>query len=461
MTNLLVVAFTTIFVTIVVSKSVYQNEQDSEQQQYCLATDLHPDYNFSSKTPYEFVYGRNLNLDILPECKPVQIWSFNRHGTRLPDTQTLEKLKTLLPPLQEQIVNNYEVKKSYSQQNHLCEQDLQNLKEWKFIPGISDDTNGWLANQGKIDLNNIAIRTRTRFPELFMNTPYSEENFVFKYTELERIEESYKAYIRGFFGVKEASIVNGTIVDENNPLMGYYTPCKSFTNVVQEVINDPQSEPNKFPQTHEFKQMITEVSRKLGYETDLTQSQVHLMYKMCVFEKSWIVEQTSPWCAVFDEEHLDIFEYWEDLFYYYQSGYGNPLAIEMGCNAVKDMFDYFEEFVTKPREQHPKLIALFSHSPSVRMLEVALDLFRDSYPLRADNYNQVKSRWWRATDICPFAANLAGVLYQCPNDQYKVKFLLNEHDVHYPDFEKTWDWEVLYAKLKSVAMNCNFDFCNY
>lgn len=39
--------------------------------------------------------------------------------------------------------------------------------------------------------------------------------------------------------------------------------------------------------------------------------------------------------------NMQIFEYAEDLEFYWIDGYGYPLTYEQACPALKDMFDFF------------------------------------------------------------------------------------------------------------------------
>lgn len=65
------------------------------------------------------------------------------------------------------------------------------------------------------------------------------------------------------------------------------------------------------------------------------------MYTACVFERAWFVDKLSPWCAAFTEDSLKVFEYEEDLHYYYHASYGQPMNAKIGCRPLQDMFQRF------------------------------------------------------------------------------------------------------------------------
>ncbi len=75
-----------------------------------------------------------------------------------------------------------------------------------------------------------------------------------------------------------------------------------------------------------------------------------------------------------------------------------------------------------------------------------LGLFKDDKEFKADNFNEMESRKFRATRISPFSANIAFILHKCDSElqdphvddeskisqQYKVQLLLNERPVTFP-----------------------------
>lgn len=60
-------------------------------------------------------------------CQPVQFWSINRHGTRLPKVKKIQKLRKL-QDVKDEIVKNYEDRKSYPVIGKLCFDDYNLLR---------------------------------------------------------------------------------------------------------------------------------------------------------------------------------------------------------------------------------------------------------------------------------------------------------------------------------------------
>lgn len=125
----------------------------------------------------------------------------------------------------------------------------------------------------------------------------------------------------------------------------------------------------------------------------------------------------------FTKSQINILEYAQDLKYYRESGYGNAdLNANIACEAVKDMLRQLDS------KENPQVSAYFAHSATVQLVLTALDAYRDTMPLRADNYAHQSRRKWRVSELSPFAANLAAIKYDCPNDneRTKVMFFLNQ-----------------------------------
>lgn len=148
-------------------------------------------------------------------------------------------------------------------------------------------------------------------------------------------------------------------------------------------------------------------------------------------------------------------EYWEDLAYYYESGYGNSINPKIHCEAVKDMLRHLQS------NDLPKAIAYFSHASSIQLLLTALGAAKDFDALTADNYVNMMRRQFKTSLLSPFASNLVAVKYECAQDveRNKVMFFLNEKPV---DFG--WckvglcDWSNVQEKYKNFI---NADCANY
>ncbi|XP_044732086.1 multiple inositol polyphosphate phosphatase 1-like isoform X2 [Chrysoperla carnea] len=445
MTKLLSIFFCIFFTTIYAQ---YRSD-------YCLSRDDNPYLFFAKKTPYEFVHERENNRQhIVPECRPVQYWSLIRHGERLPGISRLNELRDRIPRIQKDIIRNYRELRSYPQHGRICEDDLIRIERWHW--NSSYDTTHLVTQEALNEMKFLAKRLKTKFDKVFFSDNLND--YVFKHTEETANSEVYKAFLEGLFDDEAYKIQNVEILS-NNTLKGNPHSCKAFENTLR-ATDEESSEPKKFLRRSDIQRMIKDIGDKLGYRYSLDFNQINLMYEMCRIEKSINIRGVSTWCTVFTKEQLKLFEYYYDLLYYYQSGYGNRFSRNIGCHYVRDMLDYFREIANRRDSMAPKAIISFAKSIQLQTLLVALDFFKDPYMLSADDYNAYRKNAWRISEISPFAGNLAAVMYECTSSRYKVMFFLNEKPIEHSDCQVgLCDWEILQRRLNRIIENCNYDFC--
>lgn len=250
----------------------------------------------------------------------------------------------------------------------------------------------------------MAIDYQRAFQNL-IETRYSQEKFKFGFTDTQRTEASYKAFIEGLFGPNAEGIIDTRPEANNSILLRPYESCAEFQKQ-EDRAKDNSSEFYKFQQTNVFKKTAEEVSIRLGFKYTLNPQQIDTIFDMCRYDQAWFLQENSAWCAAFTPEHVNVLEYLEDLKYFYKSGPGSELNSNIMCAAVKDML------ATMKRDDGPKVTAYFSHSSAVQLMLTALGYVNDNEPLRADNYNQMKYRKFRTSVLTPLGTNLAVIKYE-------------------------------------------------
>lgn len=422
---------------------------------YCYREDENPYLYLGTKTAYEFVYGKSSNQHIVPYCRPVQFWSFNRHGTRYPKIETIKAFENL-QKLKENVYRNYETRGSYPETGGLCDKDLEALSRWQWNRSTTESVANDLTQQGKDDMRFLARRYQTRYPEL-LKMPYSNQHFEFRYTESQRTRSSYEAFAEGLFGTDVYKAQAQPM--QNNEITGNYKSCEAWT---QNVRDNPDTfvELNKFKESDAYKRVIAHVSRRLGFKFTLNQTLVENMYDMCRYEKAWYVNRVSAWCTAFTKEQLKIMEYAEDLKYYYTTGYGTEMNYKLGCPAVKDMMERFERIINGAKNE-TKAVFQFTHTAELQLLLVSLGMYKDNNHLTANNIES--RRQWRTSMLTPFSANLVAVLYRCnEGEKDRVMFFLNEKPVDYPGCHVgLCNWKYLKQKLQDTVNRCDVDFCQH
>ena len=107
----------------------------------------------------------------------------------------------------------------------------------------------------------------------------------------------------------------------DNHLLRFYDECDKF----QVEVNDNEetyAEARALETTQAWQEMESRVGGKAGVE--MAGDLVRLAWDMCRFERAWQHHQDNQlypvWCSLFSQPDLDIFQFSEDLKYYYDNG---------------------------------------------------------------------------------------------------------------------------------------------
>uniref|UniRef100_A0A1B0DD06 Multiple inositol polyphosphate phosphatase 1 n=1 Tax=Phlebotomus papatasi TaxID=29031 RepID=A0A1B0DD06_PHLPP len=345
----------------------------------------------------------------------------SRHGTRLPSAKDMNKMKALID-IRDQIIDNYEKRRSKPDQGALCDADYNGIKNWRWNVNLTGEYDNFLTAQGWNDLKFLAKHYQRSLPNVLPNI-YTPDKYKFSHTNVQRTEASYKAFVEGLFG--ENAYQHVTLSQDNDDsFLKPYDHCPDYDKN-SDAISEPSSEQSKFMASNTFQNMLSQVSQRLGFKFQLTADQMELIWDICRYEQAWALDKVSAWCAAFTKSHVDVLEYKEDLKYYYKNGYGSALNSKLPCALVQDMMRNLES------DSQPQAVAYFAHDSAVQLFMTALGANKDRDSLRADNFLQNDRRIWRSSDIAPFGANLVAIKYDCPEstERKKIMFFLNEKPV--------------------------------
>lgn len=110
--------------------------------------------------------------------------------------------------------------------------------------------------------------------------------------------------------------------------------------------SEDYTESDEFEAGEIYKNMISRVSKRLGFKDDLKKSLVKAMYNNCAYEKAWYPNNISKWCVAFTKEDIEIFEYEDNLENYYSNGYGNKYSQHAGCPILSDLYIRLNNTIT-------------------------------------------------------------------------------------------------------------------
>lgn len=131
------------------------------------------------------------------------------------------------------------------------------------------------------------------FPNLF-NTTYTRANYYFLHTSTNRTRESYQVFVDQLFGQLAHQFLPKPKAGEI--MLRPFVKCPTFTNNSKFVAHNEHSEVTKFQNSNEFKEMLKDISLRLGINDTLTAESALVIWTVCIFDH--VLNNTSPWCTV-------------------------------------------------------------------------------------------------------------------------------------------------------------------
>lgn len=157
--------------------------------------------------------------------------------------------------------------------------------------------------------------------------------------------------------------------------------------------------------------MLAQVNAKLGFTggIELNSRQVRTIWEWCRWEDTSDLQ--APWCLAFSVANHAVLDYFEDLDFFYNQGYGLPnrrLAENLNCELVQDLLQYLQS--DSATEERVRIYG--THSSTLQLFLVSMGFFEDDFPMNRHNYAQQTLRQWRTGIATPKGANLAVIRYE-------------------------------------------------
>ncbi|XP_037726994.1 multiple inositol polyphosphate phosphatase 1 [Drosophila subpulchrella] len=405
----------------------------------------------STKTPYRAIANYDETPPKFAGCHPTRIWYIIRHGTRNPSEAVILQAQNRLS----------EIKKSILDQPKppICSAELKRLRQWSWKHLNATEDEKLLVAEGEDELIELAERMQKRFPDLFPEL-YSPEWYYFKYTATQRTRKSAASFATGLFGRNRIHSVRYPPPLHEDPVLRFYKGCGKWKT---DVDKNPETLVNarRFlsePQMQSAVEQIRSSTRLPGLQPE----DVQLMYTVCAFETAWHrprrgsgsrSSSDSVWCNFFDVAALEALEFFEDLEYYWNDGYGYELTHRIACPAIADMFAALS---SSTEERRANATLYFTHSGTLLKLLAHLGLARDKKPLTHKHF--ASERRWRTSQIDAFATNLAFLRYDCDKEEPQVLVLHQERVVRLPGCPQDKDLCPLATLRRLYAKSV--DHCN-
>lgn len=371
---------------------------------YCYADDpIKPQIGmFATKSTYETSRGRNIDPNV-STCTPSKFWLLSRHGTRLPSGSDIGRMLLNSERLHREILSNYDKGRT-----SLCASDMALIRNWRFDPNITAESDAVLTVAGWNELQGLGQRYQAAFPTLLPST-YTPNAYFFRTTDRQRTLASLRAFADGIFGYNGYQQVQFEEVPQQDFLLRPYDQCPLYDE-----ISDIRVEQAEFFEGPEYQEMMEQVSAKLGFHGSNTLREVDIstLIAICRYEQIWDLNTTSPLCGAFSIANHQVLEYYEDLEYYYKVGYGHTnyrrLFENVNCFLMQDMLNFLR---SSEASDHTARI-FSSHSTTLQLVLVTLGVFEDDVHLTRHNFAQQTNRLWKSSLVAPMGTNIAVIRYE-------------------------------------------------
>lgn len=404
-------------------------------------------------------------------CHPIHINLVARHGTRAPTTKRLKVIEEVAAKLRA----GAERLAAQGRLGALQGGPAAWLEGWR-SPWHGQAEGGELLPAGEEELFFLAERLRAKCPELFSGEYHAATYPIFA-TQVPRASASAVAFGMGLFRG------NGTLGEGRHRAFSVVTESKEVD--VHLRFHDVCIAYKQRKRLH--KRMLAEQQRsryeevaagvEARYSLALDADDVANLWVLCKYQAA-VLRQTQEACALFSERDVELLEWLDDVEMFQTKGYGDTINYRMGAHLLRDVVDAMhaavgrsEEAAGREGELAPERARLrVAHAETVIPFTCLLGLFQEAESLKVSpqpevGYQQAvankgrhtcargdlacqsierlkkelpfpnpppppQRRAWRGSQVAPFGANTALVLFSCPlrtgGDNYSVLALHNE-----------------------------------
>ncbi|KAA8648019.1 histidine phosphatase family protein [Aspergillus tanneri] len=393
--------------------------------------------SWANLSPYKDAEGFGVPKGVPQGCELSQVHVLHRHAERFPTSSPLDGAG--MSDFASKLVN-------YSKAHGVtvAKGPLEFLNNWEYVVGedtlmengaATEDTSGanFWVKYGRLlyraDRDNVAAWNQSL--NVYANGT-ARPKPVFRTTSQDRILESARWWLSGFFGNSSAHnsedqydlvIIPETTGFFNNTLASYVSCPGDLT------AGDELAKPFVERYTKAAKSRL---SQFLPLDFNLTSYDVLAMQNLCIYEHTSL--GGSSFCSLFTEQEWKDFAYNVDIQYYGDYAYGSPTGRAQGIGYVLELAARLEgkliyssdTSINSTFDDNTKMFPMgqpfymdMSHDDILLSVITALGLDYIKYGpegLPSDVDHAVSNRTFRLSDFTPFGARFMSEIWSCPSD---------------------------------------------
>ncbi|KAH8925864.1 putative acid phosphatase [Atractiella rhizophila] len=412
-------------------------------------------------------YGLDDTSPIIPKgCEIQQVHILYRHGARYPTSGSLPS------SFASKVANT----------SFTATGGLSFLNNWTYALGAE-----LLTPFGRLQNFELGVGFRQMYGGLLDKFVEQGTIPVFRTESQDRMVKTAQNFAAGFFGVPEfLEQVNIEIVVETPGLNNTGAPYETCTNSNVASRGSIGSSIAANYSKIAFASTVERLQAQV-HGLNLTATDVVSMLQLCSYETDAL--GYSPFCGLFDEDEFEKYEYYYDLSFYYNNGFGSPVAAAQGKGYLEEFvarfqmhkLDAYNSTTNQTFDDNPvyfplnqSIYADATHEVVVLDTLTALNLtaLGASGPLPTTQRPSHQS--FVASQTVPFATHLVIQVLNCPARETpkQIRFILNDAvlpiDKSYPGCQSDKDglcaFDTVLHALEQRVQEIDFDydcFANY
>ncbi|THH09693.1 hypothetical protein EW145_g1832 [Phellinidium pouzarii] len=292
---------------------------------------------------------------------------------------------------------------------------------------------------GRQQLYDLGISLRLKYGFLLKNFTESNALPVFRTESQDRMLHSALNFAIGFFGLPIEGKYLQSVTIEADGFNNTLAPYKTCPNAQDHSKADRGVWYVKEWASIYLKKAHDRLQPQLkGY--DLSIEDIYVLQQMCAYET--VAIGYSKFCELFTEEEWEGFEYAMDLYFWYDSAFGSPVARVQGIGYVQELvarllhtpIETHNSSTNATLDDNPTTFPLdqslyvdATHEVVVLNIITALNLttFAANGPLPADHIPPNRS--FVTSQLSPFATNIQFQLLSCSNlEGSQIRIIIND-----------------------------------
>ncbi|GAB9466680.1 Phosphoglycerate mutase [Globisporangium polare] len=347
------------------------------------------------------------------KCTVDQLHLVARHMTRYPSTGSYKGLQRFETKVQTVLAQA---------NTTTLAPELEFLRTWKLNTVVTNSATQVenITALGLQEAFDFGQSVRSKYAHL-----YQPDSTVWS-GSVERVQLTAKSFMKGLYGQAAednhyANLITSNSSDHN---MGAntLTPIDSCTNFPKDISGSYQT---AFTATW-VPQSLARLE-KLWPGFGFISDDLFGMMDLCMYEMNLLGKTQRRFCQVFTDEEWINYEYNKDFGYYYDSGWGNPLARVAGLPYVNAV----SKLLAQPRTAScQNIYVAFSHDTQMTVFMAAFGIFADD---TWSNTTVSASRRFHSSRAVAMGSRIATERLNCGADGTFVRLTVNDAVVPFED----------------------------